>query len=85
MPSVSNHLNVFSQKGCVDCKSCEKGGGHIGRMSVLWTIGICTAGLGLLFLPFFKKCQYCAHNTWWNKHHGPDLRQAAQTPAAAAN
>lgn len=82
---MSNHLNVFSQKGCVDCKSCEKGGAHVGRIAALWTIGVCTAGVGLLYLPFFKKCQYCSHNTWWNKHYGPDLRQAAQTPATVAN
>ncbi len=78
---MSNHLNVYSQRGCVDCKPCEKGGANVGRSAILWTIGIFTAGIGLIFLPFFKKCQYCGHNSWMNKHYGPDLRASAQQPA----
>ncbi|UAJ78310.1 hypothetical protein IT072_02360 [Leifsonia sp. ZF2019] len=74
---MSQHQNIYSQRGCIDCKPCEGGGGNIGRNSTLWAIGIFTAGIGLLFLPFFKKCQYCGHNMWWNKHYGPDMRQAA--------
>jgi hypothetical protein len=35
---------------------------------VLWTIGICTAGMGLIILPFFKKCVYCGHSNFMNKH-----------------
>jgi hypothetical protein len=80
---MSNHLNMYSQKGCVNCKVCEGGGANIGRSATLWTIGICTAGIGLIFLPFFKKCQYCHHNTWWNKHYGPDMRATAHAPASA--
>lgn len=80
-----NNVNIYSQRGCIGCKSCEKGGAHIGRMTIIWTIGICTAGIGLIYLPFYKKCQYCAHNTWWNKHYGPDPRQTAQTPAVVAS
>ncbi len=82
---MSNHLNIYAQKGCIGCKSCEGGGTHIGRMAIIWTIAICTAGVGLIYLPFYKKCQYCGHNVWWNKHYGPDTRHAAQTPAALAN
>lgn len=63
------------------CKSCEGGGSHIGRMAVIWAIALCTVGLGLVYLPFYKKCQYCGHNVWWNRHYGPDIRQAAQTSA----
>lgn len=74
---MSQHLNIYGQKGCIDCKVCEGGAGNIGRNALLWTIGICTAGIGLLFLPFYKKCQYCGHNSWLNKHYGPDMRQSA--------
>ena len=77
-----NNLNVYSQKGCLGCKPCEGGGASIGRMTVIWTIAICTAGIGLLYLPFYKKCVYCGHNTWWNKHYGPDTRQAERSPFA---
>lgn len=79
---MSNHLNIYGQKGCISCKPCEGGGANIGRVWTLVAIGVFTYGLGLLFLPFFKKCQYCGHNTWWNQHYGPDLRQSAQTPVA---
>jgi hypothetical protein len=61
-------LNMYSQKGCIGCCVCEGGGKKVGRSAVLWTIGICTAGIGLLILPFFKKCVYCGHNTFMNKH-----------------
>ncbi|GGO58997.1 hypothetical protein GCM10010910_00890 [Microbacterium nanhaiense] len=73
---MSQHHNVYSQKGCVSCKPCEGGGANIGRNVTLWAIALCTAGIGLLILPFFKKCQYCGHNKWWNSHYGPD-RQGA--------
>lgn len=73
---MSGHRNIYSQKGCIDCKPCEGGAANIGRVALLWTIGICTAGLGLLFLPFFKKCQYCSHNAFMNAHRGPDTRAA---------
>ena len=69
-----SHLNLYSQKGCIGCKPCERGSANIGRSAVLWTIGILTAGLGLIILPFFKKCQYCGHNTAINRHFGPDPR-----------
>ena len=70
--TMTQHLNMYSQKSCLDCKPCQGGGGNIGRNATLWTIGIFTAGIGLIFLPFFKKCVYCGHNSWWNKHAGPD-------------
>lgn len=71
---MSQHHNHYSQRGCVGCKPCEGGGANIGRSTTLWAIGICTAGIGLIFMPFFKKCQYCRHNSWWNSHRGPDSR-----------
>lgn len=74
-----SHLNLYSQKGCIGCKSCERGSAHIGRMTLLWTIGILTAGMGLIFLPFFKKCLYCGHNTAMNRHYGVDARVISQT------
>lgn len=82
---MPNHLNTYGQKGCVGCKSCEKGGAHIGRITVIWTIAICTAGIGLVYLPFYKKCQYCAHDTRRNTHYGPGLRQTVQTTAVVVN
>lgn len=74
---MSQHLNIYSQRGCISCKPCERGGANIGRKWTLILIGVCTVGLGLLFLPFFKKCQYCGHNKWWNAHRGPDAPAAA--------
>jgi len=74
---MSTHLNVYSQRGCIGCKVCERGAANIGRNWTLVTIGVLTMGLGLIFLPFFKKCQYCGHNTWWNAHRGPDTRPAS--------
>lgn len=68
---MSQHLNMYNQKVCHGCKPCQGGGANIGRTWTLIGIGICTAGIGLLFLPFFKKCVYCGHNSWWNKHAGP--------------
>lgn len=70
-PPTSMHHNVYSQQGCIECKPCAKGGANVGRSAVLWAIGICTMGLGLLFLPFFTKCQYCGHNHFMNKHGKP--------------
>lgn len=81
---MSSHLNIYSQRGCIGCKPCEGGGANIGRIWTLVAIATLTAGIGLLFLPFFKKCQYCGHNTWWNRHHGPDLRRSAHAPAVVA-
>ncbi len=37
---MSQHHNLYSQKGCLGCKPCEAGGANIGRSAVLWTIGI---------------------------------------------
>lgn len=68
---MSQHLNMYNQKVCHGCKPCQGGGGNIGRTWTLIAIGFCTAGIGLIFLPFFKKCVYCGHNSWWNKHAGP--------------
>ena len=64
-------LNHYSQKGCIGCCVCEGGGKKVARTAVLWTIGICTGGIGLIILLFFKKCVYCGHNMFMNKHeHG---------------
>lgn len=65
---MTMHHNVYSQKGCSTCKPCAKGGGNVGRNAVLLLIILFTAGLGLLILPFFKKCQFCGHNHFMNKH-----------------
>lgn len=82
---MSQHLNVYSQKGCIGCKVCEGGAANIGRSTVLWTIGICTAGIGLIFLPFFKKCQFCAHNAFMNKHTTPTAQYSPQQTAQAGH
>ena len=76
-----SHLNIYSQKGCIGCKPCERGSANIGRSAVLWTIGILTAGMGLIILPFFKKCQYCGHNSFMNRHFGPDPRETPHQDA----
>lgn len=64
----NQNIETYSRKGCVGCCLCEGGSKSIGRTTVLWTIGILTCGLGLLVLPFFKKCVYCGHNTFMNGH-----------------
>lgn len=68
-------MNHYSQRGCLGCKPCEGGAANVGRGAVLWTIGICTAGIGLLILPFFKRCQYCHHNAFMNAHGGTSTRR----------
>jgi len=80
---MSTHHNLFSQKGCIGCKPCEGGSGNVGRATVLWTIGIFTVGLGLLILPFFKKCQFCSHNAFMNKHTTPTQQYGAAATATA--
>lgn len=63
--------NVYSQHGCIGCCVCEGGAQKVKRQAVLWTLGIFTCGLGLLVLPFYKKCVYCGHNMFMNQHkHG---------------
>lgn len=74
---MSQHHNLYSQKGCIGCKPCEGGAANIGRATVLWVIGICTVGIGLIILPFFKKCQFCGHNGFMNKHTTPTQQYAA--------
>lgn len=69
---MTQHLNLYSQRGCIDCKPCRGGAANIGRTWTLIAIGFFTVGIGLIFLPFFKRCVYCRHNTWWNRHSGPD-------------
>lgn len=71
---MTTNLNLYSQKGCIRCLPCERGAANIGRSALLWTVGLSTAGIGLIFLPFFKKCQYCGHNAFLNKHFGPETR-----------
>ena len=53
---------------CPGCCVCEGGANNIKRKTVLWTIGICTCGMGLIILPFFKKCTTCGHSTFMNNH-----------------
>lgn len=75
--SVPNsvHMNTYSQKGCIGCKPCEGGSANVGRTAVLWSLGFFTFGSGLLILPFFKKCQYCGHNSFMNAHGAPGSHQ----------
>lgn len=73
---MSQHHNLYSQKGCLECKPCEGGASNIGRTWTLIAIGFFTAGLGLLILPFFKKCQFCNHNAFMNKHRTPTQQYA---------
>lgn len=79
-----SHLNFYSQRGCFGCKPCERGAANVGRSWTLFTIALFTAGVGLLFLPFYRKCLYCGHNTWWNTHYGPDQHSAPVPQIARA-
>lgn len=76
---MSQHHNIYSQRGCIDCKPCEGGGANIGRTQTLLWGGIFTVGILPLVTVFTKKCQYCGHRQWWNRHHGPDRRAAPVT------
>ncbi|WP_449282213.1 hypothetical protein [Leucobacter sp.] len=79
---MSQHLNVYSQKGCIDCKPCEGGAANIGRT---WSLVGLAAVTGLLFLLvplFYKKCQFCGHRSWWNSHTIP-AQQYGISPAPA--
>jgi len=65
------HLRGHIQRGCVGCKPCEGGAANIGRNMLLFFICIFTCGLGLLIIPFYKKCVFCGHSMFLNKHeHG---------------
>lgn len=61
-------IDTYQRSYCKGCCVCEGGADNIKRNIVLWTLGICTCGLGLLVLPFNKKCTKCGHNTFMNKH-----------------
>lgn len=61
-------INIYHRHGCVGCCLCEGGAQKVKRQTVLWTIALFTCGFGLLILPFYKKCLYCGHNTFMNKH-----------------
>ena len=67
-PIPNQNIEFYGRKGCVGCCLCEGGSRKVARTATLWGIGIMTGGLGLLILPFFKKCVYCNHNTFMNKH-----------------
>lgn len=68
------NLNIYSQKGCIGCKSCEGGAGQMGRTFAYLSLALITGGIWLFVPLFHKKCQYCGHNTWANMHYGPDQR-----------
>ena len=78
---MSMHLNQYSQKGCIGCKPCEGGSANVGRTAIIWCIIIFTSFLGALGIPFFKKCQYCGHRDFMNKHANP-AQQATANAAA---
>lgn len=59
---------TFVHTGCRTCKACMGGTANLGRMTVLWIIGICTCGLGLLFWPFVGRCGRCHHKKFMNEH-----------------
>ena len=61
-------IDAYQRSYCKGCCVCEGGADNIKRNIVLWTLGICTCGFGLLVLPFNKKCTKCGHNTFMNKH-----------------
>lgn len=73
---MSHHHNLYSQKGCIGCKQCEGGGANIGRTFAIIGIALMTGGLGLIILPFFKKCQFCSHNSFIDKHARPGVPEA---------
>jgi len=64
-------LRAHMQQGCIGCKPCEGGISNIARSLKIFFLAIFTLGLGLLIIPFFKKCVYCGHSMFLNKHkHG---------------
>lgn len=68
---MSQHLNHYSQKGCIGCASCEGGAKQQGRIWSMVGLATLTGGI-FLFVPlFFKRCQYCGHSSWMNRHGAP--------------
>lgn len=63
--------NFYYQNGCISCKPCERGAANIGRNLTMICLAYVTVGLALLILPFYKKCLFCGHNMWFNRHE-PD-------------
>ena len=63
------NIETYVRRGCAGCCHCEGGSHNIARTSALWMIGLFTGGLGLLVIPFFKRCLYCGHNTFLNSHN----------------
>jgi hypothetical protein len=65
------HMNAHVQQGCVGCIPCEGGVGNIIRNLKFFALFIFTCGIGLVAIPFFKKCVFCGHSMMWNQHtHG---------------
>lgn len=86
MSLPNQNIETWSRKGCVGCCLCEGGSRQIGRTAVLAALALFTMGLGLLALPFFKRCVYCGHNTFMNSHSphaaAPQPQPAYQPPMA---
>lgn len=81
MTSLSQ--NFYSQSGCVGCPVCEGGTQGVKRTLTLWTIAFFTVGMGLIILPFFKKCQFCQHNMFMAKHQGGAHHNVPSAPLQA--
>lgn len=67
-------IETVAMARCPGCCICEGGVDNMKRSAVLWTIGICTVGFGLLILPFFKKCTTCGHNHFMNNHTAKEVK-----------
>lgn len=79
---MSQHLNIYSQRGCLGCKPCEGGAANVGRWWALFALIFFTAGVGALVLPFYKRCQFCGHNSIMNRHASPTQQYSQQVPTA---
>lgn len=60
----NQNFEHYTRKGCVGCAPCQGGAKQIGRQTLFWI----TLSMAAWPMPFFKKCVYCGHNTYLNKH-----------------
>ena len=67
-PQQPIKVHTHVQHGCIGCKICEGGSAKIGRTVLLWTLMIFTGFMAAFAIPFSKKCVFCGHTMFLNKH-----------------
>ena len=63
---VKGKLDNYARAACPTCKACTGGAENVGRICVLGLLAMSI--VGLLVIPFFKKCPTCGHSMFMNEH-----------------